>query len=206
MVLSLICEAISGRRRYSWRTSLNLINSRVKYHNVKPAINESHWRISFTKEHPTNKDLCKVTILILSDIGESKDIQSRLSPSSSCCLVSHASRIDHTIDGKENGEGHATPHQKQNHHHSEISKEEVAILNVSFGETGCLTRPEWSMMKGSGDFSSGRIHPNLEPVNVSVRFLRNIRTTKGHAIILLGNGANKCSRFVDSLVLLSQLF
>jgi len=62
------------------------------------------------------------------------------------------------------------------------------------------------MMKGSGDFSSGTIHPNLEAVNVSVRFLRNIRTTKEHAIILLGNGPDECSRLIDSLILLSQLF
>jgi len=81
------------------------------------------------------------------------------------------SKIKHTVDWEENWEGHATTHEEQYCHHSEITKEEVGILNVNLGEMGCLTRPEWSMMKGSGDFSSGIIHPNLEPVNVSVRFL-----------------------------------
>jgi len=103
MVLSAICEATSGLRRYSWRTSLKSINSRVKYHNVKPAINERHRRITVTKEHPTNKDVRKVTILIVSDIGEGKDIQSRLSASTSCYLVSTRQELSVPLTGKRMG-------------------------------------------------------------------------------------------------------
>jgi hypothetical protein len=43
-----------------------------------------HGLVDDTKEQPTDKDLGKVTVLVGANIGETKDIQTRLSSSTGC--------------------------------------------------------------------------------------------------------------------------
>lgn len=79
----------------------------------------------------------------------------------------------YTIDRKENGESHNATHEEQNHHHSEIPKKEVGVLFIS-SKTPVHTKPEWSMMNGSGDFKRGIIQENFEPERGSVRSLDDV--------------------------------
>ena len=109
-----------------------------------------------------------------------------------------------TIDWEKDWKRHADPHRKHNHHHPEISKEEIAILHVNFAAKNTyqsrFVDDEWIWRFEKWHNPSKLCHgkwfgtfPTIQP------------SYSGQMNLLFRYSSNERSRFIDSLVLFPEL-
>jgi hypothetical protein len=109
-----------------------------------------------------------------------------------------------TIDGEQDWKCHAAPHGKHNHHHPEISKEEITVLHINFvAENTYQSRfvdDEWIW-----GFEKWHNPSELCPWKWFRTFPVSQPPYSGQMNVLFRYSSNERSRFIDSLVLFPEL-
>ena len=109
-----------------------------------------------------------------------------------------------TVDGEQDWKCHATPHSAYNHHHPEISKKEIAVLDIN--NTSKITYQSRFVddvrIRG---FEKGHNPSKLCGRKGFRPFSNGQLSTSRSDEVLFGDCSKKRSRFIDSLVLVSEL-
>jgi len=109
-----------------------------------------------------------------------------------------------TIDWEENWKRHARTDEKDDHHHSQIPKEEISILQINYDHAlsyqSRMVDDEWIRCFEKGNDPGNHLtwqrfcpfpNPSIYPID--------------NRLILLWNSCKKCFWFIDSSILLPEL-